>query len=939
MPFGHRRREARDVGCDFKELVLRGYRYDMQKNTCTVTRINIDRPIYPNTLDYDLDDIRMFQYRYIIVDVQKCWQNSNALCQVDGYEKGRKWINIGRFESYVHFFQRSTEELMNKAFGRKMGCRTSLFNLESNNFRASIINGNIKIIVNTVTKKRYFIFRFWTQKENTNGNTNKNTFEPLFCICEQNDRYSTESQQQQQYQQYQQNDYNYENNYRQQYPRNCGNRGGNGQRKQKNANYQYWQCKKIATTSEVGNFFREQCKAISQFATTISDEVVEEYFLPARNEIVIKEFHAKLPFDYSLKPHKCGDCQTRLHKLLNDIRASLGDNGYSHNQVKLNRYLKDKLWEIMRYERIDVNYLMQLLYEGINRAKEMAQKYPQLVRTQVYIDDIYGRIHHELLLLVEIIGPNGNVHPLALAMIEDKMENDGAKNCDCSTYYGNFNNSNYNYNGYNNNGYGCNYGNNNYNNYNNYSNNNWNNGYMNNSSNNNSNYGNYGGELEKRAREREEVGDAVFDENTRIYRYDGRALLTPRMASANASLNSDYLWYHSYVYEHNTTYFGSFVEYMVNVDPNVDLASLWPFDICQKYQYRESFYQVFETQLQIQQQIQEDVAQRKQRHVESQECSNNVVVINQNNMSRKQSGRKPPIVSHRYDNSSSRVNRARKSSKSAKGNRSSVSRVPPLRTSDANKTKTDKVTQKSRKERTPFMGRISEAKSINDILAPTKKKVSEIYKEGELNEIKARQLGLALYEAYKSQAETSLSFSLELAKTDTEKQLAKEKKENENESASQGDDDICDMISFKSGSPVNDKDKINGFWSLYMALFDQFKDEKNSIVIDAFKKELEEMAKQTKKISDLERQISAKSLKVKWQKSKKLVEIPATSGNNGSDKKGNGISDDIVKKATAANKTEQTNQQPVLQAQWNIRYGTNNFGLSNVVQVQYIAQV
>ena len=56
------------------------------------------------------------------------------------------------------------------------------------------------------------------------------------------------------------------------------------------------------------------------------------------------------------------------------------------------------------------------------------------------------------------------------------------------------------------------------------------------------------------------------------------------------------------------------------------------------------------------------------------------------------------------------------------------------------------------------------------------------------------------------------------------------------------------------------------------------------------------MAQQTRKISDLERQISAESLNPKWQKSKTLIEVPPINGNNGTDKNSNGISEVIIPK-------------------------------------------
>ena len=366
-------------GADIMEIHL------LYRHTNHVEKI--DPPLRIGTF-FDISiyfSLQLDTSKVVIID-PKSWQNINRLSNYQSKQNGYEILNVGRLIDYVYLRHEKTMKLLEIIYGKNCGTikLSSVYNIESNCFRISVINGNLRIII--IAGVKYLIFRFLIPYLNTNANK----FEPLFCVCVEN----------------------------------------------RPNERQYWQCMNIFTTQELIQHFRSviaktraNINGIYNKNTNnntnnnnneVSLHIIKQFFLPPANKCVYKIFYGNLPIVYF--PNFNHENGKRLYQLLSAIKGCLKCKN-NNKYYKLNKHLLEELENIFNTNNahgMSVDDLIQLIYNGIAKSVSMAIEYG-VVATQKYIDK-RGRIYFELILLLEIETQAG-IYQFGLALIENKMGN------------------------------------------------------------------------------------------------------------------------------------------------------------------------------------------------------------------------------------------------------------------------------------------------------------------------------------------------------------------------------------------------------------------------------------------------------------------------------------------------------------------------------------
>ena len=246
----------------------------------------------------------------------------------------------------------------------------ALYRFEAKFFQYSMLRNNIRFIKNYQTNKEYMIFKFGHSKKVCSKKNNRNSNSvALFAICEENDRW----------------------------PR-----------------AQPWHCKHVVKLDQLLNFFSAMClhshhrptnnntnstnsndnkqRSEKRMWSDRFDHVLSPMYSNVSDNVVHKRYNNKYDYKTNLK-----QVMRMLHHGFkeHDMQEKYGNKHTSETKY-------DYLNKICRIMKIDRQKLFNILGLSIENAFKFAQRYPETVLTQVYIDETNCSIGYEMVLLAEI---------------------------------------------------------------------------------------------------------------------------------------------------------------------------------------------------------------------------------------------------------------------------------------------------------------------------------------------------------------------------------------------------------------------------------------------------------------------------------------------------------------------------------------------------------
>ena len=719
-------------------------------------------------------------YQVIIVHPMS-WQNINkwSCCKTKLKQRGggnnyyTEVLNVGPMHDYVYLRHEHTKKLLHHIYGSNSEIidSKSMYSLESNNFRISVINGNIRIII--VAGVQYLIFRFLVPYYNTN--TNK--FEALFCIASEN-----------------------RPNQR-----------------------QHWQCVNIVTKEELMDYFESVIKTIqypfnNSKMFVINSQLMEELFLPPKNPHCDKEFYSNVPFDYlsGLRGKRNG----RIYKLLSAINECLKYHNHNHyyqnynNNIygvncRINKHVRGEFEDILTKTSMSEDDLIDCIYEAIERAEKMARVYGRgknkIVATQQYIDK-RARIYYELVLLLELRTSCG-IYQFGLALMESKMASYDPNNCNI------------------------------------------------------------------------DINSLPKDHNDcRVFEYEAVAILTTRMVIDNVLENNSILSYYYYQFQserYNKFPAPGFIEWWDNKYPNESIPCEWVLDLRSGARRVESSYY-------------DNVGKRrKQKELQQLESVKTFNSANNrvNNVNMMNGGKNNNVISFNSVTEGQKVQKAQKTEKTEKTEILEINTNTKVSRANANDGDTMKANVETSQTGAVSTTALAAAPAKTRKTKTTYASVNEII-ESVINEIRrarnislmnlAYKIGAILYRVYPKQDASSLLFALAVRNDSLNSEEKEEKAQdgcgngvNVNDSnENKVIEDICQIIGCHVGKNISEKDKVQGFWNLYLAAIDKFKNGHNGEFIDILTEQLKEKSKQTKQLCQIKEQFKGNDLnhfKQIWQ--------------------------------------------------------------------------